>query len=302
MKNFFNFSQKLQIQPTAAPQHVIVEFLVQTSMSSTRPKSTLNLSTAAISNYFRAHDLESPIDKEVNKLVEGLIKCETKEPMIRSRVMPVQSFVQLFKNWGPNESLSIWALRLKTITLMSLTVMMCPSDVAPRSSHFDHTSMGWTPNELRREWITFLPNGYVEIYLFGTKNDYERDGFRVCIPGSDDVDVDPVEALRCYMEITNSLVSAKSAVFIGLQKPYRAICAATVAGILSKAIELAGLAGQGYSAKCFRPTGATKAVEAGLEADKIRAVGRWKCAETFERHYVHAKAPSKFTDSVLKSS
>ena len=54
--------------------------------------------------------------------------------------------------------------------------------------------------------------------------------------------------------------------------------------MLNKAIELAG--GQGFSAKCFCPTGATKAIESGVNKDVVQTIGHWKNAETFETHYV----------------
>ena len=45
--------------------------------------------------------------------------------------------------------------------------------------------------------------------------------------------------------------------FLALNPPYAAIVAKTVAGIMNEAIALVGLSGKGYSAKSFRPTGAT---------------------------------------------
>ena len=56
-------------------------------------------------------------------------------------------------------------------------------------------------------------------------------------------------------------------VFLTLNRPYRALCASGIAKILVKAISYAGLDGLGYSAKSFRPTGATGAtvvIECGV--------------------------------------
>ena len=88
--------------------------------------------------------------------------------------------------------------------------------------------------------------------------------------------------------------------FITLKRPFKAISAQTVARILERAIVLAGLENQLYSAKSFRPMGATNAVESGLDPDVIMKVGRWKSCETFMTHYVHAKPVSSFTDSIFK--
>ena len=50
-----------------------------------------------------------------------------------------------------------------------------------------------------------------------------------------------------------------SAIFISLKKPFKAIFAAAIANALESSFSRAGLSGQGFSAKCFRPTGATRA-------------------------------------------
>ena len=44
---------------------------------------------------------------------------------------------------------------------------------------------------------------------------------------------------------------------------------------------LAGLGEQGFSAKSFRPTGATSAIEQRVNPEVIRKVGRWKNSEVF---------------------
>ena len=93
--------------------------------------------------------------------------------------------------------------------------------------------------------------------------------------------------------------SVSDPLFLSLQKPFTAISATTVSSILGKLLKLAGL--QGYSAKDFRPTGATAAVEAGFSEQTIMKVGRWKCSEVFREHYVHNKIPTSFTDKILNS-
>ena len=104
----------------------------------------------------------------------------------------------------------------------------------------------------------------------------------------------PSSCFKDYVARTQHLVDSDGPVFVSLQKPITAL-----AKVLSKAIQIVGLAECRYTAKCFRPTGATNAVENHQKPDFIRAVGRWKNAETFETHYVHAKPPVGFTDSVL---
>ena len=75
--------------------------------------------------------------------------------------------------------------------------------------------------------------------------------------------------------------------------------AKTIGRILTKAIDLVGLAGQGFNAKLFQPTGAITALQARLDLDSIGKVGHWKYSETFENHYIHAQPVPDFTDLVL---
>ena len=55
----------------------------------------------------------------------------------------------------------------------------------------------------------------------------------------------------------------------------------------------------GFSAKSFRPTGATVAIEEGHDAADVMKVGRWKTQTVFYEHYVHSKTPASFTESII---
>ena len=103
------------------------------------------------------------------------------------------------------------------------------------------------------------------------------------------------------MERTEDIrsVSSDQAVFLPLKPPYHAICASTVASILEDTIMEAGLAGQGFTAKDFGPTGATVAIESNQSPDIVMKVGRWKTASVFYGHYVHAQTPEDFTEAIL---
>ena len=276
----------------------IAEFLVLTAKKSDRPKAVLTSTTAAISSYYKTTEIDSPINSKVNKLVEGLIKCETKKPLRRTAVMPTKPFLDMFRAWGKNNNLSIWALRLKSLSLLSLAAMMRPSDLAPKSVTSVEDTLQFIQNELKRSAIELRENDMI-LYLFGIKNDYSRDGFQIILPRASDPLICPVDSLQCYIHRTQSRVKPDGAVFVGLSRPFSALSAGGIASILTKAIELAGLSGRGFTPKCFRPTGATSAIEAGIQPDTVRSVGRWKSAETFEKHYVHAIPPSGFTDEIL---
>ena len=87
--------------------------------------------------------------------------------------------------------------------------------------------------------------------------------------------------------------------FLTLQAPFHAITATTVASILEDVIEGAGLGGQGFSAKSFKPTGVTGGIGSGQSPDIVMKMGRWKTASVFYGHCVHAHKPDDFTGEII---
>ena len=73
--------------------------------------------------------------------------------------------------------------------------------------------------------------------------------------------MDPVQTLQDYIARTDSNRSGNGPVFLTLRSLYTVLEAASIAKVLEESIILAGLGGQGSSAKSFRPTGATSAIE-----------------------------------------
>ena len=89
--------------------------------------------------------------------------------------------------------------------------------------------------------------------------------------------------------------------FLTLTKPYRALDASTVASSMNEVIQLAGLHKHGYSAKCFRPTGATVAIQKEKDPAGVMPTGRWKTQSVFSNHYVHAKTSASYKEGILNS-
>ena len=89
--------------------------------------------------------------------------------------------------------------------------------------------------------------------------------------------------------------------FLTLTKPYRALDASTVASSMNEVIQLAGLHKHGYSAKCFRPTGATVTIPKEKDPAGVTPTGRWKTQSVFSNHYVHAKTSASYTEGILNS-
>lgn len=276
---------------------VLADFLREAADRSERPNSVLRTSVAAIGHLYNAKGMDNLVQCPLLKmLVTGLVKSGTVAPMVRSKVMPVKRFHDLFLEWPDNETLDINRLRLKTITLLALTLMLRPSDIAPHSILFV---------DGREESIVFnsdqvqINEHGAKFTFFGIKNDASRSGFEVNLPRGTDEKIDPVNALQDYMHRTSHVRPKGGPVFLSLRAPYQALKSSSIAKILEKAISLAGLDGHGYSAKSFRPTGATSAIDQGVNAEITRKIGRWKNSEVFFAHYVHSNAPSSFTDDII---
>ena len=131
--HFIEYCEKYEQSPTSVSSGTVTSYLLHLTENSVRPKSTLTVTTAALNAFFRASGVTSPIDDEIYDLVNGLIKSGTSQPLMRSKVMPRTPFMKLFHKWGDNHKLSLWAMRLKAVTLLALAMMLRPCDVAPRS-------------------------------------------------------------------------------------------------------------------------------------------------------------------------
>ena len=279
----------------------LADFLCSLCDRSERPQSVLATAMAALSHVYCALDL-SDITKDVHitRLISALIKSGTTKAMKRSTVLPIEKFTDMFRKWGSNESLSIKQLRLKAITLLALALMLRPSDVAPNAKYFDEDTFSLQRVLFTTDMLRFDDEG-VHVTFFGIKNDAQRSGFVVFLPiNVDDHVIDPVSCLKCYISKTNDVRSDR-AVFLALRSPFKGLASSSIANILEESIEQAGLRGQGFSAKSFRPTGATVAIEKGVNPKVVQQIGRWKSTDVFFQHYVHAKTPSEFTSKVLSS-
>lgn len=282
--------------------HVIADFLCHISDRSDRPESIVKTCTAALNCMFESLGRCSPVNNpDIRRLVTGIIKSGTLAPMKRSQPMPTKSFVELFHSWGQNENMTIKQLRMKTITLLALVCMTRPSDLAPKGVNFNPKDFSVNNIVLSLDNIQFMPDGSLTIYFFGIKNDTSRSGFEVNIPtNTSDTVMDPVSCLRVYIDRTAAYrPSDTKPLFITLTAPYKAISSSTVSNILDEVINLAGLAGKGFKAKSFRPTGATLAVSRGAIPETVMQIGRWKTKEVFMNHYVYPRAPETFTSNMF---
>lgn len=277
---------------------ILADFLCSLADSSQRPKSLLCTALAALSIVYNISELcDITKHQSIIRLCSALIKSGTSVPLKHSTVLPIQAFHHLFNTWECNDKLSLADLRLKAITLLALSLMLRPSDIAPKGQVFNSFS-GETSNFiLTTDMLSFSDDG-VLITLMAIKNDSNRDGFEIFLPSIQMSKLDPVQTLKDYIERSEPFRS-DGAVFLSLKKPFNAISASSVAKILECSIARAGLSGQGFSAKSFRPTGATRAIDAGIDPNIVQKMGRWKCTEVFRNHYVHSKTPVEYTSSII---
>ena len=183
--------------------------------------------------------------------------------------MPLQKFSELFLSWPGNYLLTLDRLRLKCIVLLAISAMLHPSDVAPLARVFDEEKQQFSSVVLSTKDLKFNQDGSLTIIFHGIKNDYKRDGFEVNLPAASVPTVDPVKALQCYISRTKCIRTENCPLFISLKKPYRALSAKSIARILDSVIDLVGLRSEGFTAKHFRPSAVTKAIQEGINPDSV---------------------------------
>ena len=301
IKNFIAFCKVNSVPFPCNDTRILADYLCFVCDKSARPKSVLCGNVSALNKLFDALSFPQ-IPSVIHLHVEALIKSGTLAPMIKTATMPIDAFYDMFNCWPDNEDLSLKDLRLKCICLLALVFMARPSDFAPKAELFDPISFESDQAVLTINDVQFLDNG-MSVTFHGIKNDYVRDGFKVVIPGLDsgDAKIDPIPALQVYISKTHVMRACTESkpLFLTLRKPYKKLDSSSVANVLNESIARAGL--KGFSAKCFRPTGASKAISMGLNSDTARHIGRWKCAETFEKHYVHRQIPADYSKKLLLS-
>ena len=259
----FCVQQHKVFPPSEEDSALFADFLCSLSDQTPRPESQLRGAEAAITYLYEAVGVPNPMSTPMMKrLHTALVKSGTKQPARRSKPMPVQPFHQLFQEWPDNAELDIKRLRLKTLTLLSLVFMARPSDFAPKGRVFIVDSLSPESMVFNDSQVTFNEDGSMTINFFGIKNDTNRGGFEVRIPGSDDPKLN--------------------------RHP-------------QAAIQAAKLGGQGYSAKSFRPTGASVAVSSDCPPNTAMQIGRWKTNEVFYAHYVYPRAPQDYTTRMLNA-
>ena len=293
----FCFEQNINFPPSGTS--VIADFLFSVANRSDRPRSVLTTIIAALNYLYRVLDIKNPCDDNIYMLQTALVKSFTRIARTTVNILPREPFNVLFLNWPSDNELTIKRLRIKVITLLAFTFMLRPSDIAPKSVNTDcygvEQRLQFSTNQME-----FLEDGGLKITFFGIKNDTHRDGFKVTIPPVSVSKLNPATCLKTYIERTDNIRPKDTKpVFVTNKRPYRGLAASSVAKILEEAIALAGLDRRLYSAKSFRPSGATRAIESGCDPDRARRIGRWKTPSVFFDHYVYDKPAVEYSDNII---
>ena len=302
INKFYQFCTQRNIIFPAQDCCVLSDYLCFLADSSSRPESILKTNLAALSCFYDAINVPNIVSSPIiQRLFNALVKSGTKEPMQRTTTLPIHVFNEMFHSWGSNSTLDVTKLRLKTIVLLALTLMLRPSDIAPAGVIYNPETHQKEPYVFSTRHVIFHDDGSATIRFLGIKNDSDRSGFQCVLPPAEDTVIDPVQTLKDYINKTELVRSetTNSPVFLTLQRPYKHLTATGIAAVLSTAIKMAGLAGQGFTPRSFRPTGAQAAVDNQTDPKTAQYHGRWRSESIFYTHYVHAKPPKDFSSKLM---
>ncbi len=200
---FVSFLSSLGICVISVHEHHIVQFLQSVAAQSERPRSVLSVATAALGHYFHGMGIKNPISERMHEFVGALVKSETSQPLLHSKILSVSAFRHLFAAWE-GDPLDMERLRLRAVTLMALVLLLRPSDIAPWSVRCVQGTV--QENVFCLKQVRESDDGSLTVNLFGTKNDYLQDGQEVTLPrAQNDLVMCPVRAFWAYQQAVDTV-------------------------------------------------------------------------------------------------
>jgi hypothetical protein len=174
----------------------IVDYLCSLADRSERPRSQLKCVVAALTHLFDGLDGVNPMHNSyVDTFVTALVKSSTSQVRRRSKFIPVESLRQLILDWKNNDLLNIKDLRAKCLALLALTLMLRPTDVAPKYVTFCPGILTTESMVVGRSNVSFSEDGSATIHMHGIKDDVDRSGFEVHLPSASVPKLCPVHTL-----------------------------------------------------------------------------------------------------------
>jgi len=117
--------------------------------------------------------------------------------------MPVNKFPDLFMSCPDNCGLNTKDLRLKAVALLATTLILRPSDAAPKGKL--HTAERPSDLVFSVDQVEFSEHG-AKFTLFGIKHDTSRSGFEFCIPRASKEKIYPIATLVDNIVMRNALI------------------------------------------------------------------------------------------------
>ena len=266
---------------TAAVAHYFREI----SEKSERPGPSLITASAAIAGMYKGSQHADPTKNQLlTMLKQAIVNTGTKRPRTNTPVFPVDQLTEHISSWGDNSKLNIGQIRAKAICLLALVGLFRPSDLT--LINLGH--------------LTFSDTG-VSIKNFGGKTDKDMAGIPTTITRASDILLCPVAALQNYIDKTKTTRESmeQKPVFVYLNNRPERLGSQRIANIMKTTLMKAGI--DDTTARSFRKTGASTAINKGADPDLVMKLGRWKSIDVFYKHYVDW-AQADLTDAILSSN
>ena len=261
----------------------VAHFFRELSQGVERPGPTLITASAAIAGMYKGSRHKDPTKNELlTMLKQALVNTGTKRPRRNTPTFPIDKLTNYISDLGENRAMPIEKLRAKTICLLALVGLFRPSDLAL----------------VTIDQVT-LSASTVSFANFGGKTDKDMTGIPTTITAATIPRLCPVKALASYINRTQDARThiATKPVFIYLNsKTPASLGSQRIAKIMTQTLRDAGI--DDTTARSFRKSGASAAINKGTDPDLVMKLGRWKSVDVFYRHYVDWVG-ADLTDSIL---
>ena len=103
LKKLYEFCARNKIRYPPVQSKDIAQFLCELADSSMAPRSQIKVAMAALTHVYNSLGMFNVLqDYHLQRLVDALVKSGTCTPMQRSKVMPIEPFRELFRQWPAN--------------------------------------------------------------------------------------------------------------------------------------------------------------------------------------------------------
>ena len=261
----------------------VAHFFRELAQGTERPGPILISASAAIAGMYKGSPHEDPTKSELlTMLKQALVNTGTKRPRRNTPTFPIDKLANYISDFGENGVMTIEKLRAKAVCLLALVGLFRPSDLAL----------------ITMDQVT-LATSTVTFANFGGKTDKDMAGIPTTVTASSIPQLCPVRALTSYItrtQDTRAHITDKP-VFIYLNsKTPAALGTQRIAKIMTQTLKDAGI--DETTARSFRKTGASAAINRGTDPDLVMKLGRWKSVDVFYKHYVDWVG-ADLTDSIL---